>query len=105
MFDTKANWLHFLVTDVTETTLPLGAYTDTKQYIGPYPPKGTGEHPYRLEVFALKAAPDKVSGKMNAKGNYEKIVKSLDIAGGEEGNILLRGYIDGLYAYGNDTAE
>ena len=90
MFDTKAKWLHALVTDVTETELAQGAYTNTKQYIGPYPPKGTGSHPYRIEVFALKAAPDKVTGKMNAKNSYEKIVSSLDTANGEEGNILLR---------------
>ena len=105
MFDTKANWLHGLVTDVTETELEQGAYTGTKQYIGPYPPKGTGDHPYRVEVFALKAAPDKVIGKMNAKNNYEKMVTGLDTANGEAGNILLRGHVEGLYAYGDATEK
>lgn len=103
MFDTDANWLHFFVTDVTETTLPLGAYTDQKQYVGPYPPKGTGQHHYRLEVFALKAAPDKPYGKMNAQNKYDRIVEALDLASGETGNILLRGTLEGLYAYGKDV--
>ena len=103
MFDTTANWLHFLVADVTETELTLGAYANTKQYIGPYPPRGTGDHNYRLEVFALKAVPDKVVGKMNAQNTYDKIVQGLDVTGGEPGNILLRGFVDGLYAYGDKT--
>lgn len=103
MFDTDANWLHMAVWDVTETTLEAGRFTDKKQYVGPYPPRGTGDHHYILEVFALKAAPDKAAGKMNASNSYEKIVKSLDIAGGQEGNILLRGSITGLYRYGDDT--
>lgn len=104
MFDVTANWLHMAVVGVTETDLPLGAYTGTKQYIGPYPPKGTGDHRYVIEVFALKAIPDKVVGKMNASNKYEKIVASLDLAGGQEGNILWRGTIEGLYRNGDNTA-
>ena len=103
MFDTTADWLHFLVTGVTETRLPQGAYTNTKQYIGPYPPKGTKDHCYRIEVFALKAAPDKINGKINARNRYETIVKGLDTAGGEAGNILARGFAEGMYAYGDNT--
>lgn len=103
MFDTDANWLHMAVWDVTETTLKAGRFADKKQYVGPYPPKGTGDHHYVIEVFALKAAPDKVAAKMNASNKYEKIVKSLDVAGGQEGNILLRGSVTGLYRHGDNT--
>ena len=103
MFDTTANWLHFLVLDVTETSLPQGAYTDKKHYVGPYPPKGTGDHSYCIEVFALKAPPDKAAYKMNAKNTYQKIVDSLDIADGQPGNILQRDQITGLYKYGDQT--
>lgn len=103
MFDITANWLHMAVVGVTETELPLGAYTDSKQYIGPYPPKGTGDHRYVIEVFALKSIPDKVAGKMNASNKYDKIVASLDLAGGQEGNILWRGTIECLYRNGDNT--
>jgi phosphatidylethanolamine-binding protein (PEBP) family uncharacterized protein len=103
MFDTDANWLHLAVWDATETDFEAGRFADKKQYVGPYPPKGTGDHHYVIEVFALKAAPDKAAGKMNASNDYEKIVKSLDIAGGQEGNILLRGSVTGLYQYGDNT--
>lgn len=103
MFDTDANWLHMAVWDVTETDLEAGRFPDKKQYVGPYPPKGSGDHHYVMEVFALKAPPDKVAAKMNASNSYEKIVKSLDTAGGQRGNILLRGSVTGLYRYGDDT--
>lgn len=103
MFDTDASWLHWAVTDVTETELSQGQYTNKKQYIGPYPPKGSGEHHYRIEVFALKASPDKPSFRMNNRNNYEKIVASLDKANGEDGNILQRGSVEGLYQHKDDT--
>ncbi|MCL1854449.1 MAG: phosphatidylethanolamine-binding protein [Clostridia bacterium] len=102
MFDMDANWLHFAVTDVTETCLSLGLYSDKKQYVGPYPPKGKDHH-YRIEVFALQAVPDKPAGKMNASNNYQKITDSLDISGGQPGNILRRGEIIGLYRNGDNT--
>ncbi len=103
MFDTDANWLHMAVWDVTETDLEAGRFPDKKQYVGPYPPKGSGDHHYVIEVFALKAPPDKAAAKMNAANSYEKIVKSLDTAGGQRGNILLRGSVTGLYQYGDST--
>ena len=103
MFDTDANWLHMAVWDVTETDLEAGRFPDKKRYVGPYPPKGSGDHHYVIEVFALKAPPDKAAAKMNASNSYEKIVKSLDTAGSQRGNILLRGSVTGLYQYGDNT--
>jgi len=54
MFDETANWLHLFVTDIIDTQLSEGTYTDTNTYIGPYPSKSSGEHTYRIEVFAIK---------------------------------------------------
>ncbi len=104
MFDTDANWLHMALWELTELSIAQGQYADKKIYVGPYPPGG-GDHHYRIEVFALASTPDKTVGKMNASNNYEKIIKALDTAGGQPGNILLRGEITGLYKNKDNTAE
>ncbi len=54
MFDESANWLHFFKTDITTTSIEQGKYTDSEVYVGPYPPKSSGLHNYRIEVFAIK---------------------------------------------------
>ena len=56
MFDEDANWLHWLVLDLEETGLEQGAFTSPGEYVGPYPPANSGQHHYRIEVFALKQA-------------------------------------------------
>lgn len=104
MFDTDANWLHWVVTDITKTSLEQGEYTDEKVYVGPYPPSMAGRHNYRIEVFALKQAPAaQLIGKLDTSTSYDKLVSSLDQIGGKAGNILARGHITGSYANGDDT--
>ena len=100
MFDEDASWLHFLVTDIEQTSLEQGAYTSTDVYVGPYPPKTAGRHNYRIEVFALKQAPDEAAGKMDAVNQYAGIIDALDAPGD---NILARGHVVGTYANGDDT--
>ena len=65
MVDESANyWVHWLATDVHETTLKEGANLsdykgdDTFKYIGPYPPPGSGDHTYTIFVYAMKGKPD-----------------------------------------------
>lgn len=105
MFDEDANWLHWLVTDIQKTSLQAGEYTAKNQYVGPYPPKIVGRHHYRIEVFALKQEPDKVSGKMDSSESYKTIVDSLNVVGGRTDNILARGNIIGTYANGDTTVN
>ncbi len=103
MFDESANWLHFFVTDITATEIKQGKYTDTKTYIGPYPPKSTGEHTYRIEVFAIKEQPNDIIGKLDGKNSYSGIVNHLNQVGGNSDNILARGHITGTYQNGVNT--
>lgn len=103
MFDTDANWLHWFVTDVRKTSLGEGEYTAKEQYVGPYPPRTAGRHHYKMEVFALKKAPDKPSAKMDAVNTYSEIVDSLNVENNTPDNILARGSLVGTYANGDDT--
>lgn len=103
MFDTDANWLHWLAV-TRENTLDLGAYGADTGYTGPYPPTGTGRHSYRIEVFALAQDPGSTNVKLDSAQPWEAVVDSLDKADGEAGNILARGYVTGTYEHGDDTA-
>lgn len=103
MFDEDANWLHWLTSDVLETVLEQGAFMQSSTYIGPYPPKSTGRHHYRIEVFAVRGTPDDLVAKMNATNNYADIVSSIDVSSGEPGNILARGHIECTYENGDNT--
>lgn len=105
MFDESADWLHFLVTDITTTGIEEGAYTDTKTYIGPYPPKGSGVHDYRIEVFAIKEQPNSSIGKLDSMESYRDIVNKLNRADGNSSNILARGYITGTFKHGDNTVR
>lgn len=100
MFDITANWLHMLVFDITATEITEGQFNDTSLYIGPYPPANSGDHIYRIEVFALKEKPQNISISIDKKLNYNDIVKALN---GNNENILARGYVDGKYANGDNT--
>ena len=105
MFDETANWLHFLVTDITDTQIEQGKYSGAKVYIGPYPPKSTGVHTYRVEVFAIKEKPNNAIGEVDSKGSYSGIVNNLNQVGGHSDNILARGYITGTYQNGANIVD
>ena len=94
MFDESANWLHWIQTGITETLLEQGAYTQESDYVGPYPPTGSGEHQYRIEVFALEQTPVMSVRKLNQSNVYADLVSALDEAGG----IIARGYVVGTYS-------
>jgi Raf kinase inhibitor-like YbhB/YbcL family protein len=65
------NWVHWLVVDIPNTVNTLGAGVSGKKmpvgatelqnsfgdlgYGGPQPPRGTGDHPYVITVYALSA--------------------------------------------------
>lgn len=104
MLDESAGqWEHWISYHLTETEYAEGEKTDTDtySYIGPYPPKGSGEHTYTVYVFALKADPD---------GGYpsafdapfitadELREKHLDISGGKPGNVLGYGTVSGTFS-------
>ena len=97
MFDEDANWLHWLVLDLEETGLEQGAFTSPGEYVGPYPPANSGQHHYRIEVFALKQATDNVILKLDAQQSYSEIVRYLNRSGNGESNILARGHIVGTF--------
>lgn len=97
MFDEDANWLHWLVWDLDETGLEQGAFTSHGTYVGPYPPVNSGQHHYRIEVFALKQATDNVVLKLDAQQSYPEIVRYLNRSGNGESNILARGHIVGTF--------
>lgn len=105
MFDTDADWLHWFVAGIQKTSLELGEYTNKNQYVGPYPPLGTGAHHYQIEVFALKQAPEGQIGIMDSTNLYSNIVKKLDEAGGKPGNILAIGSVVGTYENGDNTTN
>ncbi len=105
MFDESANWLHFFETDITTTKIEEGKYSDSKTYIGPYPPQSAGEHTYRIEVFAIKNQPNYPIGELDSRESYSGIVNHLNQVGGNSDNILARGYILGTYKNGDNTKE
>lgn len=97
IFDETANWLHFFETNITDTMIEEGQYVDKKSYVGPYPPKSSGEHTYRIEVFAIKEQPADPIGKIDSRESYRGIINHLNQVGGNSDNILARGYIKGTY--------
>ena len=103
MFDEDANWLHWYIAATTETELEQGMFTNTSEYIGPYPPKSAGAHTYRIEVFALKQVSDTYKVKMNGTNTYSEIVTGLDTANGQTGNVIARDHLVCSYANGDKT--
>lgn len=97
MYDDDASWLHWFASGIKTTSLNLGAYTDKEHYVGPYPPRSSGKHHYRIEVFALKQMPTEQIADVDTDFNYNSFVKKLNQAGGKTDNILARGYIVGIY--------
>lgn len=102
MFDTDANWLHWMVTNVEATSVKQGEFDNTV-YVGPYPPKGSGEHTYQIEVFALKEAANKKVGKLDAKNTYKTLIDELNKTEDGTSNIIGRGTISGKFANGDNT--
>lgn len=97
MYDDDAGWLHWFASGIKATSLSLGEYTDKEHYVGPYPPRSSGKHHYRIEVFALKQMPTEQIADVDADCNYNNLVKKLNQVGGKTDNILARGYIVGIY--------
>ena len=95
--------LHLFVTDITETVLQQGAYTDINTYIGAHPPKSAGTHTDRIAVFAIKDQPNDTIGKLDARNSYAGLVNQLNQVGGNSDNILADGYVEGTYTCGDQT--
>ena len=96
MFDTNASWLHWIALNIEGTELRQGEYTSRDDYIGPYPPRDSGFHYYRIEVFALREAVDG-RVKLNSKQAYGDIENLLDTSASGEGNIIARGNVVGKH--------
>ena len=111
MTDESANnWVHWIATDIKETELALGENMQHEQdpsfkYVGPYPPKGSGEHIYTIYVYALKGDPDSdfeyEFDDTWFAGDYLyyehlNLEKRDDI--NTYGNVLAYGYISGVYS-------
>ena len=111
MVDESANyWVHWIATDIRETTLPLGAIKDKYKenadfrYVGPYPPVGSGDHEYTIYVYALKGKPDIKAeydfDRISLRGDYlyyDRLNVSKDGDIKEYGNVIAYGYISGVY--------
>lgn len=97
------NWVHWLVIDIPPDTrsLPEGASGSNMPggakelrnsfgkigYGGPQPPKGTGEHPYVVTVYAL----DKKSLDLAAEADLEAFQQKF------EGHVLDKAEVTGLF--------
>ncbi|MDO5560965.1 MAG: YbhB/YbcL family Raf kinase inhibitor-like protein [Oscillospiraceae bacterium] len=97
MFDKSAgNWLHWMQTDITATTLDENG--GKRHYIGPYPP--SGKHEYEIVVYALKETPDEYKGNVDQTVNRKDIENALDCYGQKHGNIIAAGSITGTVTNG-----
>lgn len=107
MFDITANWSHWLVKAIPakKTSLKLGAYKKSNGYIGPYPPKGSGRHTYRIRVFALKDKPDTFKYQNNKPGDMFTVIEKLDTHNKMSGNVIDSVYLDLSYEYGDKTKK
>lgn len=97
------NWIHWLVINIPADTrsLPEGASganmpAEAKElqnsfgkpgYGGPQPPKGTGEHPYVVTVYAL----DTEGLALNPKAGLEAFQRAI------EGHVLGKAEVTGLF--------
>ncbi len=103
MVDTSAaNWLHWRLENVTETSYELGAIDDTRKYKGPCPPSGS-QHTYEIYVFALKEQPASELELNHDHQNqkfFTKILALDTLADGSSGNIISFGHLSGLYPKG-----
>ena len=100
MLDESAgNWVHWSACHITETELEEGASDSMSEssYVGPYPPKGSGDHKYSVYVFAMKDDPDTGYPDqfdepfVDADKLYQDHLN-------KEGNVLEYGYIEGMFS-------
>ena len=107
MVDESANnWVHWYA-EVTDTELEAGL--NPGQYIGPYPPEGSGDHLYTVYVYALADRPG-----VRLAFEYPEFDENwfagdvlwagvLNITDGSKspalyGNVLGYGYVSGTYS-------
>ena len=107
MVDESANnWVHWYA-EVSQTDLNEGE--NPGQYIGPYPPAGSGDHTYTIYVYALKGKPD-----FRYEGEFPEFDETwfgadtlwagfLNVEDGSTdpvryGNVIAYGYISGTYS-------
>ena len=104
--ETAGNWVHWYA-EVTDTELEEGA--NPGQYVGPYPPKGSGDHYYMIYVYAMADKPD-----MRYEGEFPEFDKEwfradvlwsgfLNVKDRSNdpvlyGNVLEYGYVYGTYS-------
>ena len=107
MVDESANnWVHWYA-EVSQTELEEGA--NPGQYIGPYPPEGSGDHLYTIYVYALADKPD-----FRYEGEFPEFDEAwfgadtlwagfLNVKDGSTdperyGNVIAYGYVSGTYS-------
>jgi phosphatidylethanolamine-binding protein (PEBP) family uncharacterized protein len=102
MVDESAEyWLHWRAANVNKIILAQGESISGSPYKGPYPPHDY-DHNYRIEVFALKQAPEADIGIFDDENNYKDMVNQLNAVGGGD-NIVGRGHIIGKYKKGDNN--
>ncbi|MDR1099435.1 MAG: hypothetical protein LBL28_03035 [Treponema sp.] len=99
--ESAGHWLHWRAIIANKTNLSQGELSGA-EYIGPYPPSGDDDHNYRIEVFALKQAPEAPIGIFDDENNYANMVNQLNAVGGGD-NIIARGHIIGKYKNGDNN--
>lgn len=98
MVDRSArNWLHMFTNGAWTTELSEASLGEDA-YVGPYPPPGTGEHEYKLYVYALARDPSGIKAGMDAPCNFRRLEAELDRCG-----VLARGSITGKYGHGDEN--
>lgn len=107
MVDESANnWVHWYASGITQTSLDHGA--NVGDYIGPYPPEGSGDHIYTIYVFALAGDLDPHTGSdlipFDEPGvDPVNLHDTLNIKDSGRkpylyGNVLAFGYLTGVYS-------
>jgi Raf kinase inhibitor-like YbhB/YbcL family protein len=98
----SGDFLHWLMWDIpTATTsiasnsVPVGAFqgpsgTGEPGYMGPCPPKGTGTHHYKFELYALDTTLN-----LDAKSGHDKLVDAM------QDRILDKSTLTGLFSAEN----
>lgn len=101
MYDITANnWLHLKACGIKQSDT-FSADDFKYEYIGPYPPKGTGKHIYKVVIYALRSPAETYSCKFNAKNKKNIIDETyfiLDRANGKSGNVVGMDIIYGEYS-------
>lgn len=77
MLDTSANnWCHWITkVGPAQTKIKQGEKLKSSRYKGPYPP--SGQHRYKIIVYALKKAPASLPGNFDKKNSASAIENKL----------------------------